>query len=476
MGIIEEQSLAALRAAGLNDVLYVSGEDTYKARNASYWSLTAQLRPYAIVQPRNTAEVSKAVKALVGIPGCKFAVRSGGHMAWAGANNIENGITIDLGLMADTTYNYQTQLASLEPGGTWASVYKELENHGRMVAGGREGKVGVGGLLLGGGKTFYTCRVGFACDQVVNYEVVLADGRIVNANDQTNADLFRVLKGGGNNFGIVTRFDMVTFPSSDIWDGIVSCSKESTKEICEALADYVKIIPDHADSHILAMWTYLPQTRDHCINLVLTGLDEPPKIRSLSKFMQIQGHGDMKSTTVATKMESFIVPSGKEDAWFTLTFKSDLRIILKAAEVFEATVEKVKEQIPDHNFYFSMVLQPLPRSFGQHSIARGGNMMGLDHIKDDCILLVWAIEVNTPDISAAVGFPALKAAISNIEAYASSVGGDVGFRYLNYCDGSQEPFKSYGEENVLKMRAAAAKYDPTGVFQSRVPGGFKIPT
>ncbi|KAL4888261.1 hypothetical protein BDV59DRAFT_211229 [Aspergillus ambiguus] len=452
METIGGKCIAALRAAGLNNVLYVIGEDTYKARNASYWSLTAQLKPYAIVQPRNTAEVSKAVKVLLGIPGCKFAVRSGGHMAWAGANNINNGITIDLGLMADTTYNYQTQIASLEPGGTWARVYKELENHGRMVAGGREGKVGIGGLLLGGGISFYTCRVGFACDQVVNYEVVLADGSIINANDQANADLFRALKGGGNNFGIVTRFDIVTFPSNNIWDGIVTCSKESTEEISEALVDFVKIISDHADSHILAMWTYLPQTRDHCINLMLTGLDEPPKIRSLSKFTQIPGYGDLKPTTVATKMESFIVPSGREDAWFTLTFKSDLRIILKAAEIFEATVEKVKKQIPDHNFYFSMVLQPLPLSFGQHSIARGGNMLGLDHIKDDCILLVWAIEVETPEISAAVGFPALKSAISDIEAYASSVGGDVGFRFLNYCDGSQEPLKSYGEEKQSARR------------------------
>lgn len=56
-------------------------------------------------------------------------------------------------------------------------------------------------------------------DQVVNYEVVLADGSIVNANEETNSDLFRVLKGGGNNFGIVTRFDMTTLPFKSIWDG-----------------------------------------------------------------------------------------------------------------------------------------------------------------------------------------------------------------------------------------------------------------
>ncbi|KAJ0420675.1 hypothetical protein BJY00DRAFT_312840 [Aspergillus carlsbadensis] len=162
------------------------------------------------------------------------------------------------------------------------------------------------------------------------------------------------------------------------------------------------------------------------------------------------------------------------DTWFSLTFKSDPRIILKAASVSEALIATLKTQIPDENFYFSMVLLPLPASFGKHSAARGGNMLGLDRITDDCVLLVWAVEVDTPEVNASVGAPALKGAIDENSAFAASVSGDIGFRYLNYCDGSQDPVGSYGEENTRKMREAAAKYDPTGAFQTRVPGGFKI--
>ena len=106
-------------------------------------------------------------------------------MAWAGANNINDGVTIDLGLMTKTTYDPETKLASIQPGGRWTDVYAEVEKSeasrrvreittrianreinpldGVMVAGGREGLVGVGGLLTGGGKTFYTCRYGFGC-------------------------------------------------------------------------------------------------------------------------------------------------------------------------------------------------------------------------------------------------------------------------------------------------------------------------
>lgn len=101
-------------------------------------------------------------------------------------------------------------------------------------------------------------------------------------------------------------------------------------------------------------------------------------------------------------------------------------------------------------------------------------MFGLERIHDDCILMVWAVELDTPEEMAEYGFPAIKHAIDEIEAFARELGADVPFRYLNYCDGSQDPLGSYGEENVKKMKAAAAKYDPTGVFQTRVPGGFKI--
>jgi FAD/FMN-containing dehydrogenase len=74
----------------------VPGEDEYNDRVDSYFSVTAQLEPKCFVLPRNTAEVSDVLKTLVQRTQCKFAVRSGGHSAAPGANNIEDGVTIDL--------------------------------------------------------------------------------------------------------------------------------------------------------------------------------------------------------------------------------------------------------------------------------------------------------------------------------------------------------------------------------------------
>lgn len=75
MTSVEEIAVARLIDASLGDVLYTHGQENYRARIASYWSLTPRLKPWAIVQPQNTEEVSKAVQALVGIQDCKFAIR-----------------------------------------------------------------------------------------------------------------------------------------------------------------------------------------------------------------------------------------------------------------------------------------------------------------------------------------------------------------------------------------------------------------
>lgn len=75
MAPVAQSAIANLKKAGLSDIVYVPGEQAYEAREESYWSLTPRLHPWAIVQPRNTDEVSKAVKALVKTPGCNFAIR-----------------------------------------------------------------------------------------------------------------------------------------------------------------------------------------------------------------------------------------------------------------------------------------------------------------------------------------------------------------------------------------------------------------
>lgn len=112
-----------------------------------------------------------------------------------------------------TTYNPETTIASIQPGANFENIYTALDLYNITVAGGRASVVGIGGFATGGGYSFHSNAHGFACDNVVNYELVLANGSVVNANSEENSNLWKAQKGSSGNFGFVTRIDMCMLAS-----------------------------------------------------------------------------------------------------------------------------------------------------------------------------------------------------------------------------------------------------------------------
>lgn len=222
------------------------------------------LTPYCIVQPRNASEVSLVVKTLVAASTngyqCLFAVRSGGHTPYAGAANIDNGITIDLSALDSVTYQPETNTTAVGPGATWDDVYLAVQSLGQMVVGGRSSTVGVGGLSLGGGNSYYAARMGLVCDNVRQFEVVLASGEIVYANINENPDLFEVLKGGSSNFGIVTRLDLDTFPNEPLWGGIVLYPNSTASQQFDAFVKFGPNIESDPYASVIVINAYLGAT------------------------------------------------------------------------------------------------------------------------------------------------------------------------------------------------------------------------
>ncbi len=195
------------------------------------------MSPSSILLPTTANDVSTALSVLVG-SSCKFAVRNGGHGSVTGISNIDGGVTIDLRGLSAITLNADNTLASVGSGQTWHGVYSALYKVGVTVPGGRDSNIGVAGSTLGGGWSspssvslpvltpsqigalgYIAPNVGFGCDSVVEFEIVLANGTIATANKDKNSDLWRSLKGGGSNFGIVTRLVYRTTPIGDIWAG-----------------------------------------------------------------------------------------------------------------------------------------------------------------------------------------------------------------------------------------------------------------
>ncbi|KAL1625202.1 hypothetical protein SLS56_007397 [Neofusicoccum ribis] len=475
-----------------------SRDEAYEARIESYWSVAAQLRPWCLIQPQNAAEVSKAVIALTEAnktQECQFAVRSGGHTVWPGANNIEDGITIDLGLM-NTTTNFGNGTAGVGAGSRWGSVYEALAKDNLLVAGGRASSVGVGGFLLGGGNSFFSPRKGMACDNVAQYELVLGSGEIIYVNSESYPDLFPAMKGSSNNFGIVTRFDLVTFEDEKLWGGVVAYPLDTANQQLEYLENFTNKMSEDPYASIIVILNYVSTIGQ----VVVANAYEytkaiepatPPPI--FEEFLSIPGNisDSMRVTNISDLVEELEQPAGYRDAFMTITFQNDASIMHKAVELFNAMVAKLN---PDGGDWLTLTMfQPLPALFAERSVARGGNMLGLDQSPENHIRESSSPNTYNNTVADAIGIAvfmcycgwkgaerdaafedAERELITSLKAFAASKGKDHPYIYLPYAYKDQKPLEGYPAVNIEKIRAAARKYDPEGVFQTMVPGGFKI--
>ncbi|KAI1630866.1 hypothetical protein F4809DRAFT_659253 [Biscogniauxia mediterranea] len=472
-----------LRHAGI-EVLRPTDAD-FTTRQNSYWSKSARkLTPAYIARPRSASEVSTIVRTLAAAGG-EFAIRSGGHAQYPGANSIEGGVTVDLGRLDWARFDAATETADLGPGARWGHVYAELARHGRVVAGGRDGNVGVGGFVLGGGYTFFAAARGFACDDVVQFEVVLADGRVVVADATDNCDLFAALKGGSNNFGVVTNIKMKAIRCEKVWGGLNFFLQEATPDAIDALVHFAGNCHVDEESHLLFFFTYLgsftnykqPNFKSTVIVSAYVQVGGVERASAYDKFLALPAIIDTtKMTTVGEVVSEYdIAPQDNYNTFFTLSVRNDGRIVSKASELHDQLVDELKGFIPDGDFITQCLVQPLPRLYGQKSAMAGGNIMGVESQPVDGLLFVAVVMVKTPE-QEAFAYPRVRAWVEALKAFAGTIeNGLLPWVYLNYADKTQEVLQSYGPQNVAKMNEVAAKYDPQRVFQKLCPGGFKLP-
>lgn len=299
-------SVACLIEAGLQAHVFMPQDPAYQASIDSYFSNTAKLQPACVFIPESTEQVSRAIKALVTTKE-EFAIRSGGHAPFGGSNNVQSGVTIDLSHLSSIQYDGDSKLVTFGPGVRWKHIYTALQEYGRVVTGGREGETGVAGFLLGGGNTWFTGQKGFACDNVVSYDVVLADSQIVTVTKDVHGELFRALKGGSNNFGVIVSFTMNTIACENIWGGTTISSKEHIPDMICAVANFTTSLPNNPDSSLIAGINYIPQVEDIIIGGALVetqGRQDSPAFAEWSKL----------PTIVTTTKSKSILEMGLETA------------------------------------------------------------------------------------------------------------------------------------------------------------------
>jgi len=180
--------------------LSMPGDDRYVAATA-IWAKPSGAMPRAVVHCRTVQDVQSAIRAVreCDLP---LSVRGGGH-DWAG-RALCDGIVIDLSGMNNVVIDPATHTARISGGARACDVVEAADPLGLAPVTGSVGTVGVAGLTLGGGYGPLIGRFGLALDNLLAAEVVLADGGVALARDDSESELFWALRGGGGNFGVVT--------------------------------------------------------------------------------------------------------------------------------------------------------------------------------------------------------------------------------------------------------------------------------
>ncbi|KAI9648500.1 hypothetical protein NHQ30_003135 [Ciborinia camelliae] len=470
-------SIATTLAKGLEGKVFEPDSDVYNASLKSYFTLQeTQLKPSFIITPTSAQDVSQALRSLRTINSeteiaTKVAVRGGGHSPFAGSANIDKGITIDLRNINAVEVNESRDIVSVGGGAIWGQVYDKLDPMGLSVVGGHVYDVGVGGFTLGGGFSSSSPRYGMCCDMVENFEVVLADGRIVNANANTNSDLWTALKGGSNNFGIVTRFDMRTFPQGKQWAGLVVYPISTLDENLKALASMQDDWDPYASMKLSI--TFSPQTKfTIASNFEYTKEDSAPAV--FKPFMDIkpQYRNTMKISTLSETARDIqkMQANGVRQIFATTSFQSSLTHLQNVYTLFKnaaASVEDIK------GMRWTLTYWRLHSSITTKSAAQGGNSTGLDTSQCSLVLCILTYSWGDASDDARMDETAKKF-IEEVDESSKSAGLFNRYKYVNYSAGYQNPISGYGDEIKSSLQAVSKKYDPEGFFQTGVPGGFKL--
>ena len=235
----------------------ITPDDASYEEARKVWNGMVDRHPAIVVRCRSTADVVASL-AFARAHELLVAVRCGAHST-PGYSTCDGGVVIDLRAINGVAVDPEARTARVGGGTVWAELDAATQEHGLAVTGGRVSDTGVGGLALGSGSGWLERMYGVTCESMVSAEVVTADGRVVTASAEENADLFWGLRGGGGNFGIVTEFEFRLHPVGPmVTAGMLLYPRAQARDVIRSYRDFISQAPDEVAGG-LALMTAPPE-------------------------------------------------------------------------------------------------------------------------------------------------------------------------------------------------------------------------
>ena len=444
--------IATLRARIRGNVIQ-PGDADYDSGRRVYNGMIDK-RPAAIVRCADVADVI-AVVNVAREAGVLTAIRGGGHNG-AGLGTCDDGLVVDLSRMKGIRVDPAARTVRAEPGCTGGDIDHATHAFGMATPGGTVSTTGVAGLTLGGGIGHLTRPYGLAIDNLLEVDVVLADGRFVTANDKENADLFWAVRGGGGNFGVVTSFLFRLHPVSTVIAGPTFWPIEQTPEVMPAYDEFIRKAPEDI-SGFLAFLTvpavplFPPEIHGKKVCAIIwccTASQE--RADQITRPMRSVGSplldhvGPMPFPMVQSLFDP-LLPSGMQWYWradFVKTFSAD------AVQAYYRETLQMPAGLSQVHIY--------PIDGAAHRV--GSEDTAFSYRDANFAVVIVGVD---PD-------PARKDAITRwCKGYFDAVHPySAGGAYVNFMmDEGQERVQAAFRENYARLGQIKAKYDPANLFR-----------
>ncbi|PKY01601.1 hypothetical protein P168DRAFT_321182 [Aspergillus campestris IBT 28561] len=378
-----------------------------------------------------------------------FAIRSGGHnpnRGWASAG--ENAILIDMNRICDVVLSQDKKTVEIGPGNRWQKV--RVDPWGRVPS--------------------FSSEYGLACDNVRAFEVVLSDSSIVNASRTENPDLFWAFKGGGFNFGIVTKFTYWTVPIDKIWFAARIYEPSANGQILKAIEEWQKAAENESRGSIIH---HIGHRRTLLGWIYSSPVEFPPLFEMFydipyeSWFVE-STIGTILDFTKSTSNRVLGTPQKLRREAFGMTTRPSADFYTLAYDRWRQVTDELYGQT---GCDMGMVVQPLTTSAMKIGRENGGNALNTA-VEPQQWMSYLAQWVNEDDDER------VRKAVFELRDYlrenAAQMGILLPFVFMNNATFAQDPLTGYGAQHIARMKEVSRKYDAEQVFQTLQGDGFLL--
>ncbi|KAL7952723.1 hypothetical protein V8C34DRAFT_298716 [Trichoderma compactum] len=447
---------------GSNRIVKSRDSAEYLAQEQVNYAPTCWLPAACFVSPQDVDQVSAVVRIL-GALKTPFSIRGGGKNLNPGFASVDgSGVLVSLANITTLSLSADGSSLSVGAGLRWDAVYDYVVPKGLVVVGSRYTQVGVPGFLLGGGISFYTNQYGLAIDNIKSFTVVLASGKVVKASATENSDLYKALRGGNSNFGIVVTFELYTHPAETLSWEIRGYSADQSPAILEAYAEF-QLSGMQRDP--LARVDINIYTDGPKIIMLYNGPEPSPGVFDAFLNLTIP-YNELVQPSKGNYLEMQEIQSIRFDDPHVHDYGESFSHTINAT--FMVEIEKlflelmVEPSATYENFTYLWVPVAMPAT-----VATSDNVLGVEAVEQQWH--EWMISwVNDADNDAMLELG--RNITTKLTAAAEEAGTLLPYIFMNTAGGTQKVLQSFGDKNVAFMKKVAKKYDPTGVFQLQNDG------